>query len=423
MTNISIDNLLEKIQDARIREYMDEVLSCYYSGNYRSAVVMLYSVVMCDLIFKLQKLADQYQDKVSLDILANIEKIQNENPVNPAWEKTLREEMLRNHRIISTPEAAHLESLQKDRHLCAHPVISDNAELHRPSKAAVYSHIITAMDEILTRPALLNKEILTTVLHDIAGKKDLLKDQKQFRQYVETKFLKDFNSAIYEKFFVDLWKFVFKLNNKDAEDNRQINFQLLKITAENNRSELNDIVNRNSEKLSANFDFKNPMVISCIIDFFNGYPEIYKDFNEPFHIALEATIAKSKHTAKDAFFLHSDYSAYYQKLLDTADANDDVNYLMYYIENRDSKEAALRLPINILSRSYSFDNAWNNFRDLILPYLDEMSLNNLQELLDAISGNAQIRASWKVQDYFSDIKETALKKDPDFDFSKYNFIK
>ena len=42
------------IFDARSREYFSEVLSCYTAGNYRSAVVMLWSVVVCDLLFKIQ---------------------------------------------------------------------------------------------------------------------------------------------------------------------------------------------------------------------------------------------------------------------------------------------------------------------------------------------------------------------------------
>lgn len=72
MTNYNIDALLGKIQDPRSREYMDEVLSCYYSKNHRSAIVMLYSVVICDLIFKLQRMVDIYNDDVSIRILGEI---------------------------------------------------------------------------------------------------------------------------------------------------------------------------------------------------------------------------------------------------------------------------------------------------------------------------------------------------------------
>ena len=42
----AIEELMNHIPDARSKESMKEVLSCFYSGNLRSAVVMLYSTVI-----------------------------------------------------------------------------------------------------------------------------------------------------------------------------------------------------------------------------------------------------------------------------------------------------------------------------------------------------------------------------------------
>ena len=41
---------VDDIYFQKTREYFDEVLSSYANGNYRSAVVMLYSVAICDLL-------------------------------------------------------------------------------------------------------------------------------------------------------------------------------------------------------------------------------------------------------------------------------------------------------------------------------------------------------------------------------------
>lgn len=49
----SIEQRASQIFDARSREYFSEVLSCYTAGKYRSAVVMLRSGVVCDLLFKI----------------------------------------------------------------------------------------------------------------------------------------------------------------------------------------------------------------------------------------------------------------------------------------------------------------------------------------------------------------------------------
>ena len=53
----------DKIYFSKTREYFREVLSNYYNGNYRSAIVMLYSIAICDLLLKLQELKEIYNDK------------------------------------------------------------------------------------------------------------------------------------------------------------------------------------------------------------------------------------------------------------------------------------------------------------------------------------------------------------------------
>lgn len=43
MNSPYIDSLVEQIQNNKTKEYFKEVLSSYYSCNYRSAIVMLYT--------------------------------------------------------------------------------------------------------------------------------------------------------------------------------------------------------------------------------------------------------------------------------------------------------------------------------------------------------------------------------------------
>ena len=43
----------DDIYFSKTREYFKEVLSSYANGNYRSAIVMLYSIAICDILYKL----------------------------------------------------------------------------------------------------------------------------------------------------------------------------------------------------------------------------------------------------------------------------------------------------------------------------------------------------------------------------------
>ena len=62
MNNPIITKLKSQIQDPRTAEYFSEVLSYYYTGNLRSAVVMLYATVICNLVYKLEDLKNIYSD-------------------------------------------------------------------------------------------------------------------------------------------------------------------------------------------------------------------------------------------------------------------------------------------------------------------------------------------------------------------------
>jgi hypothetical protein len=58
MSEFSLESFAEKIHYGKTKDYFQEVLSSYQNRNYRSAVVMLWSVAVCDIVYKLQKLVD-----------------------------------------------------------------------------------------------------------------------------------------------------------------------------------------------------------------------------------------------------------------------------------------------------------------------------------------------------------------------------
>ena len=69
MTDFSIELSAERIVDARTRRYFSEVVTSYNNNCFRSAVVMLWSVVICDLLFKLVELATHYGDTTARSIM------------------------------------------------------------------------------------------------------------------------------------------------------------------------------------------------------------------------------------------------------------------------------------------------------------------------------------------------------------------
>lgn len=423
ITKYSIDILYPRIQDSRTKEYFDEVLSCFYSGNHRSAVVMLYSVTICDLIFKLQRLKDIYNDQTSIDILNRIEAIQDGNPKSPDWENSLREELLRNKRILNSSSFTHLENLQKERHLCAHPILKGNVELFRPNKISVEAHIVNMLADILTLPPFLEKELLGEILTDIDRQRRNLSRKTILEDYLSSRYLDKIKSPEIEgRLFIHLWKIVFLLSNDECDRNRMKNFWFLRLLLTRNHRDILSLSQKESERLSRQVDVNNITILELFVKLMNEFHEIYPMLEESFKISLEAKIKATYLLANISFFLHEDFLAHYQTLKSRIAEDDDWQYIIEFTEKKLNKEAALSLLIAIFSRSESFNDASNNFNHFIKPFLDQFTLQNLIEVLDAINNNKQIEYSWNVQKYFKEIEDRVVKIHTDFDFSPYGFL-
>lgn len=144
MKSFELESISEKIHFGKTKEYFDEVVTSYQNQCYRSSVVMLWSVVICDLVYKLQNLVDQYGDAVASNILKDIKKIQTDDPKSPNWELKLLDEVYDKTDFIDSSEYENLRYLQKQRHLSAHPVLRQNLELYKPNKETVRSLIRNA---------------------------------------------------------------------------------------------------------------------------------------------------------------------------------------------------------------------------------------------------------------------------------------
>ena len=89
MSAYSIELAGERIVDYRTKRYFAEVYVCYTAGNYRSAVVTLWSVVVTDILFKLDQLKGAYGDPTAKAILSEISNLRRKNHKSPEWETEL----------------------------------------------------------------------------------------------------------------------------------------------------------------------------------------------------------------------------------------------------------------------------------------------------------------------------------------------
>lgn len=73
MQDYSLDVAAERIKHPKTKEYFQEVMSSYAIGNYRSAVLSLYAIVISDLVFKLKDQVERESDPGAEKILKEVE--------------------------------------------------------------------------------------------------------------------------------------------------------------------------------------------------------------------------------------------------------------------------------------------------------------------------------------------------------------
>ena len=234
--NIDMSNLKERIYFQKTREYFIEVEKSFYDGNYRSATVMLYSVIIADLLYKLEELRDLYQDGVATDILKKINKLRNENRNNSEWETQLIKEVVERTELIEDITYTNLEHLKKLRNFSAHPALDNDNKLIAPIRETICGLIDEMLNKILIRPPMYASKIIDLITNDISKMKWLYwEDKEKFEVYLNKKYLNRMGKIMKMQVFKAFWKFVFKLEDEECNSNRDINLQFIKIIMQQNK--------------------------------------------------------------------------------------------------------------------------------------------------------------------------------------------
>ena len=190
MNDYSIELSSEEIFDSRSKRNFSEVYGCYAIGHHRSAIVMLWSVVVTDILFKLEYLANLYSDQPAKDIIASVTASQKQNPRSSEWELTLVRDVQSKTELLDTSELTQLEQLQQLRHLSAHPVITQGDLLFTPNKETVRANIRNSLDAVLTKPPILGRKVFDHFTEDIAQLSQQSPDYSQISSYIDSKYLR-----------------------------------------------------------------------------------------------------------------------------------------------------------------------------------------------------------------------------------------
>lgn len=421
----SIELQAENINNTKSKQYFQEVLSSYINGNYRSAIVVLWTVTVCDLIYKLQDLSTIYNDTSAEKILKEITKKQEENKKSPEWEAELIKLIEDRTVMFATYEITHIQSLQTQRHLSAHPVIKEDLDLYQPNKETTRALIRNTLEFVLTKPSMASNKIFHDLIADLEEKRDLFPDIEDLESYITPKYYLHIPDKVKQYIFKQLWKFSFKLNNTDSKSNRRNNIRALAILYKKNNALMEDLMLSEKSFFASNINLHDDMDMAYFVAFSNKYPKIYTQLDDVYKPPIFERLKKDNKLWAQSFFLYTDTGEYLEALendIGLEDVTKDKSLskkIIDYCAEHDASNDLAKLYIDQYTDSGSYDTANERYDALIEPLLPLLSINKLQYLLEKIETNNQVYHRGRAYSDHKKIKERCDDLNEDFDYAAY----
>lgn len=426
----SIELQAENINNAKTKKYFQEVLSSYINGNYRSAIVVLWTVTVCDLIYKLQDLSTIYNDTIANQILEDIKTKQEANKKSPEWEADLIKLIEDRTTMFAPYEITHMRALHQQRHLSAHPIIKEDLDLYQPNKETTRALIRNTLESILTKPSMASNKIFLDLIQDLQEKNDLFPKIEDLESYITAKYYNHIPHKVKEYIFKQLWKFSLKLNNEDSKKNRKINIRALAILYKQNSKLILKLMDSEKDYFASNINLEGDMDMEYFVLLCSKYPKIYAKLNESHKPPIVERIKHKKELWSQAFFIYSnanDYLTALENEITLVEISKDKNLSKRVIEfcrDYDVVNDLIKLYIDRYSSSHSFNDADRCFEALISPILKLLKQDQFITLLTGIETNNQVYNRGSAYHDHKKIIKKCDKKCADFDYTQYpKFLK
>ncbi len=153
MTGLSdMEELLGRIENKAMVDYMREAISCYHAGAHRGCIVLSYIALFDDLGQKLHELAKT--NKTAKDISKEVKQRQNDQQIF----ETYMVDQLKSAKLLTEPEASMLEQVRVCRNKAAHP-----SGVHASPEEARFV-FFEVIDKFLSRPLLLTTQAVDALM-------------------------------------------------------------------------------------------------------------------------------------------------------------------------------------------------------------------------------------------------------------------
>ena len=401
---------INQIENLEIRSYFSEVISCYENHNYRAAILVLYTVILYDLTYKLEELRDEYEDSNAKQLLEEVHKKINSPGDKSSWENLLLDKLYesKDFEIVDDNLWSTIQAVKLKRNLSAHPSFDKEQQIYQPTRELTLGFIKEIYETLLTKSAHFMSRGLERVFESFEQKKSHFnirnfyedsKDNNYEYNYFYNRFYSRMSMPLKKKFFKNVWTLTFEKNNEELENNFLNLFVIIKVL-EQDEALFKDFIEGKlkSDKIKDIIDLDIP--INKFILFLNFYPDYYQYL----HSDVQGRIEKKFKGINHYLFLwytKDSISEYIEMIMSDDNikdlggiSSDQIKLFNFICKEKGIIEVFNKFLLKILEKYVpdwlGFDDANRIMEKFILPYLNDFKEEDYFEYAQIRKLNNQI---------------------------------
>lgn len=382
---VDLDILLTKVRNPQSRVYFLDAVRAYKAGALRASLTAAWVAIAYDLIAKYRELS-AIGDAAATAWLQSWDNATAISDIRQLLqlEGKILEDAANNTQAISQIAGRQLDRLREDRHLCAHPAFSAEAQLFEPTPELVRMHLVNAVDLVLGQEALQGRAIFEIFDVDVQSA-GFPRDHVRILDYVEQRYLARVRPQNIRNFGTVLAKSLLKGVPAHLVGVRSKVESALVAVRDRAPGAWPEVV----PAIVRLLDTLDPADRPRAIAFIAAFPDFWPRLQEPTRTSLQETVNNANDAnLADPLILKGVAFAPFQAPIVALIAGLDRDALAQAI-------AAAPLPelwpqaVELYSHSGSFRGSEANFNEYITPYTGALDAPGLDQVLDGIAGNGQ----------------------------------
>jgi len=382
---IDLDILLTRIRRTQSKVYFLDAVRAYKAGALRAALTSAWVALVYDLIAKYRELS-ALGDAGATAFIQGWDAATAANDVRRLLqlEATILDDATNITQVVNKIAHTHLQRLRDDRHLCAHPAFSAEAELFEPSPELVRLHLVNVVDLVLSQEPLQGKAIFDLFDVDVQSA-GFPSRHAQILDYVEQRYLERVRPQNIRNFGAVLAKSLLKGVPPQWEtQGRKIVSSLVAIR-ERAAPSWRDVAAAIVRLINTLEPQHRPRAIAFIA----AFPDFWPLLQEPTRMALQETVGNAEAAALTDYAILAGVTLpqFRARLLEVI-GELDGDSLLQALAVEPLADLWPR-AVALYEDSGSYRGSEANFRNFINPFVGRLSDAQHDQLLDAIIENGQ----------------------------------